>query len=173
MFKWLVKVGIVIVVTLTLLIGIKANSKIKNFIYDEVYTRNISFAVINKLYHQFFGKNILFDDYHKTEPVFNETLVYNAKTKDDKGLKLEVTDNYLVPNLESGLVIFTGTKDGYGNVVIIEQVDGIDVWYGNLSNINVKLYDYIDKGALIGTCDKTLYLVHKKDGELLDYEDKI
>ena len=45
--------------------------------------------------------------------------------------------------------------------VIVETVDGIDIWYGNLSNINVKLYDYIDKGSLIGNCNNTLFLVHK------------
>ena len=47
------------------------------------------------------------------------------------------------------------------------------MWYGNLSNINVKLYDYIEKGTLIGNCNKTLYLIHKKDGKVLDYGEKI
>ena len=84
-----------------------------------------------------------------------------------------VDGNYLIPSLDTGLVIFTGVKDGYGNVVIVEQVDGVDVWYGNLTNINVKLYDYIEKGSLIGGCDNNLYLVFKSNGEILNYEDKI
>ena len=107
------------------------------------------------------------------KPVFNEKLTYDSKEKYKDGLKLVVSDNYLVPNLEEGLVIFTGTKDGYGKVVIVSQVDGIDVWYGNIDNINVKLYDYIDKNSLIGNCNNELYLVFKKDGKILNYEDKI
>lgn len=173
MFKWLSKVCLVIIITLVALIVIKHNSKVKNFIYDKVYNDNISFAYINKIYKKYLGSNTLFDNTLNTKPVFNEKLVYTNKEKMEEGLKLSVEDNYLVPNLESGLVVFTGTKDGYGNVVIVEAVDGVDIWYGNLSNINVKLYDYVDKGGLIGSCDSTLYLIHKKDGEILDYEDKI
>lgn len=173
MIKWLSKLGIVIVITLILLILIKANGNIKNFIYDEVYTKNFSFAFVNNLYKKYLGTNILFDNENKTEPVFNQTLEYSKKEKIEEGLKLQVSDNYLVPNIESGLVIFTGVKENYGNVVIVEQIDGVDAWYGNLSNINVKLYDYIEKGSLIGNCDNTLYLIHKKDGEILDYENKI
>lgn len=173
MFKWLSKVCLVTIITLVALIVIKHNDKAKNTIYDYVYNDNISFAYINKLYKKYLGSNTLFENPLDTKPVFNEKLVYSNKEKIDEGLKLTVEDNYLVPNLESGLVVFTGTKDNYGNVVIVETVDGIDIWYGNLSNINVKLYDYIDKGSLIGNCDNTLYLVHKKDGEILDYEDKI
>lgn len=173
MLKWLSKVSIVIVITLILLILIKANGNIKNFIYDQVYTNNISFAKINKIYSQHFGHNILFDQSSITQPVFNEVLEYSQKEKINEGLKLTVAENYLVPNIESGLVIFTGTKENYGNVVIVQQIDGVDVWYGNLSNINVKLYDYIEKGSLIGSCDNTLYLVHKKAGQTLDYAEKI
>ena len=95
------------------------------------------------------------------------------KEKIDNYLKLSVDNDYLVPSLETGLVIFTGVKEDFGNVVIIQQVDGVDIWYGNLTNINVKLYDYVDKGTLIGSCNNVLYLVHKKDGEFLNYEDKI
>lgn len=173
MFKWLSKVCLVAIITLGLLIVIKHNSKVKNTIYDYVYNDNISFAYINKIYKKYLGSNTLFDNTLNTKPVFNEKLIYSNKEKIEEGLKLSVEDNYLVPNLESGLVIFTGTKENYGNVVIVETVDGIDIWYGNLSNINVKLYDYIDKGSLIGNCDNTLYLIHKKDGEILDYEGKI
>ena len=171
MLKWLLKVCIVIVVTLFILILIKANSQIKNFIYDEVYTKNISFASINKLYTKYFGHNILFDS-DKTKMAFNETLEYSAKEKIEEGLKLSVSEDYLVPSIESGLVIFTGTKEDYGNVVIVEQIDGIDVWYGNLSNINVKLYDYIEKGSILANSnDDYYYNVFYKDGNKVSYEE--
>ncbi len=173
MLKWLFKTFIVVIITLIILISIKSSSKIKNYIYDYVYNNNISFAYINKVYKKYFGNNDLLESKISTKPVFNEKLTYNSKEKYKDGLKIVVNDNYLVPNLEEGLVIFTGTKDGYGNVVIVSQVDGVDVWYGNLNNINVKLYDYINKGSLIGDCNDHLYLVFKKDGKILNYEDKI
>lgn len=173
MFKWLMKVCLVTIITLITMILIKHNSKVKNYIYDYVYNHNISFAYINKVYKKYFGNNDLLENKINTKPVFSEKLVYTDKEKYNDGLKLTVSDNYLIPTLESGLVVFTGTKEEYGNVVIIQQIDGIDVWYGNLSNINVKLYDYVDKGGLIGSAQNELYLVFKKDGEILDYEDKI
>ncbi len=85
-----------------------------------------------------------------------------------------VANNYLVPSLESGMVVFIGDKDNYPNTIIIEQVNGINVWYSNIENINVNLYDYIDKGTLLGsTINDELYLVYKKDGKTLDYNDYI
>lgn len=173
MLKWLFKTGIVVIITLVMLILIKSNNKIKNYIYDYVYNDNISFAYINKVYKKYFGNNDLLESKLSTKPVFNEKLIYDNKEKYKDGLKLVVSDNYLVPNLEEGLVVFTGQKDDYGNVVIVSQIDGVDVWYGNLNNINVKLYDYINKGSLIGNCDNVLYLVFKKNGKILNYEEKI
>ena len=50
--------------------------------------------------------------------------------------------------------------------------DGVDIWYGNLTNISVKLYDYVEKNKLIGeTKDDKLYLVIKKNNEFIKYED--
>ena len=68
---------------------------------------------------------------------------------------------------------YIGEKEEYGNTVIIQQIDGIDVWYGNISNTSIKLYDYVEKGNLLGECSNELYLVFKKDGNRLDYENRI
>lgn len=175
MFKYLSKLLILIVLTLSCLIVIKSNKEIKNNIYDYVYNYNISFSSINKQYKKYFGNNILFDNYIKpnTKQVFNDKLEYTKKEKYLDGVNLSVTNDYLVPALESGLVIFAGNKEGYGQVVIVEQIDGINVWYGNLDNVNIKLYDYLEKGSLIGNCHNNLYLVYKKDGKVLNYEDNI
>ena len=37
-------------------------------------------------------------------------------------------------------------------------------------NTNYKLYDYVKKGDVLGTSNKNLYLVFKKDGKVLNYE---
>lgn len=173
MFKQLIKLCIVTIITLILLILIKKNYTIKNVIYDNVYNNNISFARINKIYKKYFGRNLFIESKITTKDVFNEKIVYNSKNKYKNGVSLEVDDNYIVPNLEDGLVIFKGKKEEYGNVVIIQQSDGIEVWYGNLEHIDVKLYEYVGKGKLIGSCNNKLFLAFKKNGVFLDYEDKI
>lgn len=170
------KVLITIILTLTTLIVLKNNNKYKTIFYKEVYEKNISFATINELYQKYFGSPLPFKDFFKddTKMVFSENLKYSEQSKYLDGVKLTVDNNYLVPILESGMVVFIGEKEGYGNTVIIQQMDGIDVWYGNVDTVNVKLYDYVEKGNLLGeVSSKELYLVFKKNGEVLKYEEHI
>ena len=115
-------------------------------------------------------KNIFKEE---TKAVFKENLVYSNNEKYLDGVKLSVTENYLIPVIESGMVVFIGEKEGYGNTVIIQQINGIDTWYGNVNTTNVKLYEYIEKGSLLGEGSNNLYLVFKKDGEVLDYNEYI
>ena len=71
------------------------------------------------------------------------------------------------------MVVFVGEKEKYGSTVIIQQIDGTDLWYSNLESVNVKLYDYVEKGSLLGdVVDDSLVLVLKKDGKVLNYEDE-
>ena len=57
--------------------------------------------------------------------------------------------------------------------IIIQQSDGLDAWYGGLTNVDVKLYDYIDKGTILGGKEEHYYLLFQKEGEFLDYEEII
>ena len=107
-----------------------------------------------------------------TYPVFKEKLEYNDISKYLNGVKLEVGDNYLVPVINSGLVLYIGQKDGYNNTVIIEGENGVDIWYGNMSNVSLKLYDYVEAGSLLGEVNNnTLYLVYSEDNDFLNVED--
>lgn len=173
---FLSKFLITVIITLITLILLKSNNKLKTNFYNKVYDNNISFASINKWYEKYFGSSIPFKDLLEkdTKTVFNEKLKYSNKSKYLDGVKLSVDKNYLVPILESGMVVYIGEKEGYGNTVIIQQIDGIDVWYGNIDTSNVKLYDYVEKGKLLGEVkDKSLYLVFKKDGKALSYEEHL
>ena len=175
-FRYMTKTlmtGILLMITLILL---KANPKWKAYFYDQVYNTNISFATINQMYQNYFGSPLPFDGLFKDtlKPVFHEELQYRESEKYLDGVKLTVSNHYLIPMIESGLVVFVGEKEGYGNTVIVQQVDGIDVWYGNVDNISVKLYDYVEKGSLLGESkDTNLYLVYKKDGNVLSYEEHL
>lgn len=169
----LTKFLLVIILTLITLIAIKKDIKFKELFYKYVYEDSINFAKINEYYEKIFGSYIPFEDTtNKVTPVFNEKLTYISSNKYLDGVKLTVENNYLVPVLQSGLVVYMGEKEGYGNTVIVQGIDGIDIWYGNVTNISISLYDYIDKKSLLGTTkDDVLYLVYKKDGEILNYEE--
>jgi len=165
-----IKLLISVVITLVVLILIKSSSSFKNEFYKHVYSNNISFTKLKKIYNKYIGDSNIIDKVVKTETVFNEKLIYEYQEKYLDGVKLNVTSNYLVPINESGIVVFIGKKEGYNNTIIIQRIDGIDEWYGNIENVNVKLYDYVKKGDLLGEVNNELYLVYKKDGNVLNYE---
>ena len=155
------------------LIIMKKSTTYRDFIYNKVYNNNFSFAKVKEFYNKYLGGvDSLNKVVKNTTPVFNETLTYKSKSKYLDGVKLEVSTNYLVPIIKEGLVVFSGEKEGYGNVIIIQGVDDINIWYGNMSNTSVKLYDYVEKGTLLGEAsNNTLYLVYEKDGKFLDIEE--
>jgi len=172
--KYVLKLLLTIVIVLIVLILIKSSNNFKANFYKYVYEQNISFAKLNKLYEKYIGNALPLENVvNKTEVVFSEKINYTNKENYKDGVKLEVSSNYLIPIQESGIVVYIGEKEGYNNVIIIQQEKGDDMWYGNISNVNVKLYDYVNKGAVLGECNDYLYLLFKKDGNVLNYEDYI
>ena len=170
--NFITRVLIVVIIFLVGMILVKSNSKAKNSILKQVYDTNFKFTKVKEIYQKYFG-NILSIDKLALEDkqVFQEELTYQKSKSYLDGVKLQVNDNYMVPALESGIVIFMGEKEGYGNTIVIEQIDGIDVYYSNISSDGIKLYDYVEKGTLLGEAeDNQLYLVFQKDGSFLDYK---
>lgn len=170
--NFITRVLIVVIIFLVGMILVKSNSKAKNSILKQVYDANFKFTKVKEIYQKYFG-NILSIDKLALEDkqVFQEELTYQKSKSYLDGVKLQVNDNYMVPALESGIVIFMGEKEGYGNTIVIEQIDGIDVYYSNISSDGIKLYDYVEKGKLLGEAeDNQLYLVFQKDGSFLDYK---
>lgn len=157
------------------MILVKSDVSFKNKILDNVYNKQFKFVQLGEIYQKYFGNILSIDKVLVDEkPVFQEKLSYLKSSKYKDGVKLTVDENYMVPILESGIVIFLGEKEGYGNTVVVEQVDGIDVYYSNVSVSNIKLYDYVEKGELLGEAqDKKLYLLFQKDGKFLDYKEYI
>lgn len=156
------------------LIYIKPSSSHMLLYKQYVFTNNWSFTKVNKIYQKYFGKVLPFEKIveENTAQVFNEKLVFKDKKPFEKGVSLKVGSSYMVPSLSSGLVVFIGDKETYGKTVIIQGMDGIDVWYANINVADLKLYDYIVKGSLIGeTINEELYLVFQKNGSYLTYEE--
>lgn len=164
---------IVIILFLLTLILIKDNVSLKNYIIKYVYEDNFEFTKLRSIYEKYFGKILSVDKIAPTdEKVFNEKISYNKSNVYKDGVVLSVDENYMVPTIESGIVVFIGEKEGYGNTVIIEQVNGIDVWYSNINTTNIKMYDYIEKGKLLGEVQgNKLYMVFQKEGKYLNYKE--
>lgn len=172
LFSFIIRVMVLSILFLGALIYTKASTNNKQFFYDLVFKDNISFAPINNLYNKYLGGILPFKDIVKdNKPVFKEKLAFNESNIYKDGVALSVDKEYLVPAIDSGIVVFIGDKEDYGKTVIVQQVNGIDVWYGNVTNLNVKMYDYVEGGGLLGeTVSDKLYMVFKKDGKVLDYK---
>lgn len=160
---------------LFLVVGIicKRNTNFKNLVKEQVYEQHLSFSVVKNFYHRYLGGIFPIDVMSSdTSLVFNEKLIYSDLSIYEDGVKLQVGMNYLVPALKNGIVVYVGEKDKYQNVVMIEGDDGVDIWYGNLCNISVNLYDTVSSGTYLGeVCDEFLYLVFSKGNQFLDYKD--
>lgn len=163
-----------IILLLVGMIFLKQSPSNKRILEEKIYEQSLPFQKIKQKYEKYFG-NILSVEksIKKAEPVFKEKLTFKKIESYKKGAKLLVTSNYLVPLLESGVVVYIGEKESLGHTIIVEQVDGIDTYYSNI-NSNIKLYDYVEKGELLGEAkDNTLFLTFQKNGEYLDYKEFI
>lgn len=169
----LIRITIVIILFLSLAIVCKSNETIKNKVQKYLYTEDISFTKIKNIYNKYLGGIMPLKKEVNTEKVFSEKLKYKNISIYYDGIKLDVEDNYLVPALREGMVVFIGEKPNYGNTIIIEDLNGIYFWYGNISSSSLKLYDYVETSTLIGEADKTLYMVFSKDDKYLNYEEYI
>ena len=161
------KVLLTIIITLILLISFKTNNDFKRLFNKYVYNTSLPFTDFKELYDKYFlGK-----DENEVVQTFVEKITYYDKSLYEDGVKLTVSDNYLVPAIDSGIVVFIGDKDKYGKTIIVQQVNGIDVFYGNVNN-NVNMYDYVEKGSLIGEAiDTNIYLAFQKEGKFVSYKD--
>ena len=163
-----------IIIFLIGMILVKTNPKLKETIKKTIYEDSLPFQKLKSTYEKYLGKVLSVEKISKEKEVFNETLSYNNLKKYKDGVKLNVSDNYMVPIIESGVVVFIGEKEGLGNTIIIQQVNNIETLYGNVNLNNIKLYDYVEKGELLGEVNgDNLYLKFQKDGKYLDYKENI
>lgn len=161
-----------IIVILVSAIYVNMNDKnLKNY-KEKLFEKSLSFNKISKSYNKVFGKVLPLEiEKGTTKTVFNDGLSYSKIDKYENGFKLDMTSN-AVTSLYDGIVVFIGNKDNYKNTVIVQGSDGVDIWYGNVSNVSVTLYDYITKDTIIGeAADNTLYIVFNKENEYLGYEE--
>ena len=153
-------------------IYIKLDSKNIDNIHKYLLSDSLKFTKINNWYHDKIGNLVPKINNNNTSLVMSsEELKTKEYEKYKDGIKIKVNKSTPISLLNGGIVVFIGNKDDYGNVITIQGNDGIDYYYGNISNTNVNLYDYLEKDTLIGEAhDDYIYLVLKKDGNNLKYE---
>ncbi len=106
--------------------------------------------------------------------VSSEKIRYKNIQQFHNSYKLEVDQSYVLKSIDNGVVIFIGNKESLGPTVIINCDDGTNIWYSNLENISVNLYDYIPASTIIGSSkDNYIYLTFIKDNEYKSYEEYI
>lgn len=162
---------VLISIILFLSIGIFVNSNDKNLLLfkNNIYDKSFNFTKVSNWYNKYFGSIVKKPSPDKVV-VANKGLTYDSASNHLDGVKLSNVN--LVYPFKSGIVVYIGNKEGYGNTVIIQGMDGIDYWYGNVDNLSVKLYDYVESDNILGEAtNNTLYLVFQKDGKVLNYEE--
>lgn len=166
---------VLISIILFLITSIFINYSDKNLLFykQNFYNRSFNFSALNKLYEKYFGGILPFKNNYNEQMVMGE-INYNNNEAYENGVKVFVQDGENIKSFKSGIVIYVGLKENFNQTVIIQGSDGIDYWYGNLDDINVTLYDYVEEGYILGNpLDGVLYLKFIQNGEHLDYKEFI
>lgn len=160
-----------LIITTILLIINKLYPGTLKKIKTNVFSKSISFVKINKLSKNIIGRDVFYEK-NKDMKVLSNDINLNKSNKYFDAEEFKVSTNLAIGSLQSGVVIFIGDKDKYGNTIIIEGVDGYNIWYSNVTDINVKLYDYVEKGSLIASANQDkIYLLIEKDNKIYTYDE--
>jgi stage IV sporulation protein FA len=164
------KILLCIILILSCLIYTNCSDKNRTLFKDNVINKNIRLTKYRKKYEKLFG-NFLPKKEEQIKQVFKED--QNSKKIENylDGTKITYEGKSNVAAIQSGIVVYIGNKEDLGNTVIIQGVDDVDIWYSNINNVGLKLYDYIEKDKIIGEVENTLYLNIIKDKKHLKYEE--
>ena len=172
-YKFVNKLLVLGILFVGVLITVKVNPTAASWVKTHVYMDNFSFAQIENWYNKYIGGIFSSNDDEVTQ-VFSGTIPYTSLEPYYDGVRLKVSSGSVVESLLSGIIVSIGETEHYGNTIVVEQVDGVSDWYGNVDVSDVKLYDYVEKGQILGMSrSEDLYLVLMKDGAYLNYQDYV
>ncbi|WP_445490138.1 peptidoglycan DD-metalloendopeptidase family protein [Niallia sp. 03133] len=155
----------------------------------ESMNQEFNFAGVSKWYEQQFGKPLAFLPTDKTDQTnTNEdnqlqhyALSASGKILEDfndngQRVAIETGSDTTVQAMNEGTVVFAGEKEGFGNTVIIQHSDKSESWYGNLKEMDVKVYSVLKKGDKVGVASSyehndslgLFYFAIKKDNEFIN-----
>lgn len=153
------------------MIFIKQNPDNKALLKEKIYEESFPFTQLKSTYQKYFGNILSFRKKKEVKPVSSEFVSFHKIESYENGIQVEVSEEEGIPILESGVVVYIGEKEHLGLTIIVEQMDGTKTFYGNIKSHSIKLYDYVEKGDILGKAkDNMLYLAFQKDGKYINYE---
>ncbi len=172
--RYLNKTLVGIIIFLVGIISVKNNDQLRGMIQRNVYETSIPFMKLRNQYDKYIGSFLSLSNKKETVPVSSNKISYEKYEEMNNGVMLTVEENYPIPAIESGIIIFLGEKEEYGKVIIVEQINGVETLYACIDFKDFKLYDYIEKNEIIGQASKKeLFLAFQKNGEYLNYKEQI
>lgn len=166
------RVLISVILFLCSMIYINHNDKNKDLFKKYAFEQNFNFSYFTDKYNKYLGGVMPNIETPNDTLVFNENIAYKNIDNYQNGFALEVENNYLVPILKSGIIVFVGEKENYGNTIIVQGIDGVDIWYCNVNLTEYSLYDYVEEKKVLGEASSdTIYLVFNKDGKFIGHEE--
>jgi murein DD-endopeptidase MepM/ murein hydrolase activator NlpD len=94
---------------------------------------------------------------------------YTAERTIHRGLDIATPVGQAVATPSDGTVVFAGTENGYGKVLVIDHGYGVKTRYGHLSEIFVKPGDRVKRGARVAAVGNT----GRSTGPHLHYEVRV
>lgn len=160
-------ISVILVLSCAIFVNIRDENLL--FFKNKLFTNTIPFAKINEIYKKYFG-NLTPSIASNTAPVFQDTNLFTFISPWNDSYKAKMSSN-AIPFLESGIVVFSGEKENFGQTVIVQGIDGVDIWYSNLSTSNLTMYDYVEKGNILGSAnDNEVILTFIENGNYISYE---
>ncbi|WP_053364222.1 M23 family metallopeptidase [Bacillus sp. FJAT-27251] len=187
LFKILASACLVLIVAIVFRSEGGRTEPVKQFVAKTMETE-FQFAAVSDWYEKQFGKPLALLPVKTPEaPQENTTndgtqyaLPASGRILEDFGdngqkITIETGKDASVEAMNEGLVTFVGTKDGFGKTIIVQHGDKSETWYGNLSDFEVNVYEYIDAGAKVGKATAvpdgekgTFYFAIKKGDDFVD-----
>ena len=162
------KTLICLIVLFSSLIYTSYSDKNLKLFKSKVFDNTFDFASFKNTYQKVGGSPKVISE---EKMVSSTNFDYANRKKYQNGWEITLESETPIKAISSGVVVFVGQKDGYNNTIIIQGSDGFDIWYGNLENIDVKIYDYINGGNSIGLATDKLYYQIIKDNKTYSYEE--
>ncbi len=161
--KLLSKLFTIVIFVMLVVIVSNYSESFRNFVINDVLNNTMDFSKVNNLVDKMTA--IFKTEKDDTIPVASINENKYEKYKD--GIKYFIKENENVIVKDSGIVTFIGEKEGYNNTIIVQQSNGYYAWYGNVKE-SVKLYDYVEKGSILGSASNEYYYVLLKDDKPVD-----
>ncbi len=161
---------IAVIFVLGSIIYINGSEDNKKLYQSVVLEDSLPFTKINELYTDLFGSVDLTEG-KEDVPVFG-SVTYTSIEPYKNGTKLTVGMNEVINVITSGIIVYIGEKDDLGNTIIIQGNDGVDIWYSNITDYEIKVYDYVEAGSILGTSNgDDILLTIELDGKFISYEE--